>query len=702
MTTNPVTDTFGDVFGYLDHDKLQAESKHIDEITSEGTPIGYEKYDYGLDLGGYFLKDRLWFFGAYDRVRNTLDRRITQGPEAGTVATTDTRGDLYSGKLTFRLTDQHTLVGTVFGDPTDDAGAVAPIVGPPSTYIGTVNVGGTDLGGRYEGILSEKFLVTGQFGYHRENVNRLPGPDGDQIAYQDLTGDVTTSFGGFGGVEGTSQFDRKTFTRYDYRLDGNYFLASHDIKVGFEFERVNADVFRDYSGGQLVQILPPWEDDPQQRRSTSTPFSRARRPDRQPTVAPVLAFPQHDVFSVYARDRFSVLPNLTINAGVRWEKQLIKGLDQITFINVDHFSPRAGFTWDFLNDGRGKVYAAYSHFVQIVPLDMNIRSLNGERDGATFNFDPVDRTCNPEAERADQDSECVIPRESGRGGSTRSTRTSSRLLRGGDRRIERHSALMDGRTARYLRSLRRRSRTRASPRDGDNYGSQSGFSAGRASFTGLSSPRRVVTRAPPCLLFSWASSLTLQKRALAQLCSTPATSTRACAEYDGAFRAVGAFRTQPEHHDDFDYPEFQVNAYGRLTLDRRTRPSSSNRVVFPSGSPAAPRRSTRAGRRSRAWAGGTRRRTGDFSSRSAAARGARRARTRSTCTSTTVPLGPVTLHLLADLFNLLDRQQILEQDQVWAFDQASNEDPVPANEHYGLANNWQQPRTLRLGVRVSF
>ena len=62
----------------------------------------------------------------------------------------------------------------------------------------------------------------------------------------------------------------------------------------------------------------------------------------------------------------------------------------------------------------------------------------------------------------------------------------------------------------------------------------------------------------------------------------------------------------------------------------------------------------------------------------------------------------MTLHLLADLFNLLNRQQILEVDQVWAFDQAGNEDPVPSNEHYGLANNWQQPRTLRLGVRVSF
>ena len=60
------------------------------------------------------------------------------------------------------------------------------------------------------------------------------------------------------------------------------------------------------------------------------------------------------------------------------------------------------------------------------------------------------------------------------------------------------------------------------------------------------------------------------------------------------------------------------------------------------------------------------------------------------------------VHLLADVFNVLNRQEITEVDQVWAFDQASNGNPEPTNTHYGLANNWQQPRTVRFGLRVSF
>jgi hypothetical protein len=41
-------------------------------------------------------------------------------------------------------------------------------------------------------------------------------------------------------------------------------------------------------------------------------------------------------------------------------------------------------------------------------------------------------------------------------------------------------------------------------------------------------------------------------------------------------------------------------------------------------------------------------------------------------------------------------------DQTWALDQGDNSSPVPTNTHYSLANTWQQPRTLRLGLRVSF
>ena len=54
--------------------------------------------------------------------------------------------------------------------------------------------------------------------------------------------------------------------------------------------------------------------------------------------------------------------------------------------------------------------------------------------------------------------------------------------------------------------------------------------------------------------------------------------------YDGAFRAIGGFFAKdPNITDDFDYPDFQVNAYGRLTLDRTHQAKLQTAYVFPFG-----------------------------------------------------------------------------------------------------------------------
>lgn len=679
----------GDVFGYFDDDALQAENTHLDELTSEGIPVGFRKTDFGLDLGGYVLKDRLWFFAAYDRVSNTLQRQVTTEPFTGTLTDLDTKSNLYAGKLTGRLSDQHTLIGTVFGDPTDDTGAIGPVIGPPSTYLGTSSVGGTDIGLRYEGILSTHWIVTGQFGLHQEDSSRLAAPGGNQIAYQDNTGDFVVASGGFGGAEGNGQFDTKTFKRYDYRLSANFFASNHDIKVGAGFERVNADVVRDYSGGQLVQILPPFEDDPLERLVYGHQFfASADSTIENPSTAPVIATPQHDVFAIYAQDRWTVLNNLTVMAGLRFEKQLIRGLDNITFLDLDHFSPRVGFAWDFLSDGKSKAYGSYSHFVQMIPLDMNIRSLNGERDGSTFNFDPVNLACDPEADT--EDTPCEI-----RGTAVDDVDPNIKspyadeIIVGVERQFGTTWSI--GVRGIY-RSLRRVLEDTYLP-DVDNYAF---FNPGNSVLAPDFAPGRRYFRG---------IELTAQKRLSDNwmlYASYLYSSLRG--NFDGSFRAIGGFFAKnPNITDDFDYPEFQVNASGVLTLDRPHQLKLQTAYVFPFGLTTSLSGFYQSGTplsRIGWWNGyvgpeifitprGSEGRSPDtYEIDMHFDYGLR--------------LGPVTVHVLADVFNMLNRQEVLLVDQVWAFDQADNDLPEPTNSHYGLGNTFQQPRTLRLGLRVSF
>ncbi|MCP6756983.1 hypothetical protein NL533_35680, partial [Klebsiella pneumoniae] len=75
-----------------------------------------------------------------DRVDNTQDNTLPDGPRAGQVARSESTRDLGSGKLTFKLSQSHTLTGTVFLDPRDDTGAINDashsLNGDPLTYDG--------------------------------------------------------------------------------------------------------------------------------------------------------------------------------------------------------------------------------------------------------------------------------------------------------------------------------------------------------------------------------------------------------------------------------------------------------------------------------------------------------------------------------------------------------------------------------------
>ena len=58
--------------------------------------------------------------------------------------------------------------------------------------------------------------------------------------------------------------------------------------------------------------------------------------------------------TAFMQDSWKALfPNLTINAGrALGEADHHEASDDVTYINIDHFSPRVGFSWDFSRTAR--------------------------------------------------------------------------------------------------------------------------------------------------------------------------------------------------------------------------------------------------------------------------------------------------------------------------------------------------------------
>jgi len=406
VTKSGSNEFHGDVFGYTAGGGLLANPKYQGDLPATSTTIGDidEQYDFGANLGGYILKDRLWFFGAYDRVKQTdLSIRINTPlvvpgfsvPVGGSIPTSIER-DLYAGKLTLALTSSQAFNFSLFGDPSTTEGAVAAIAGAPSTFLGTIDTGGTDWNGRYTGVFGANWNVNASYGKHIEK-NTLGGEGTTILRITDQTVIPNTITGGLGFFRNTE------YNRDVAKADISAFFGSHQFKVGGDQEKLvdNENIFT--SGGDRIR----------KRCSVSVVNNicnglifythEARINDLSPTldktnpatfasniVNPQIISPKTENTAFYVQDAWKVMSNLTLNLGVRWENIKVGSREGAWRIDLkDNVAPRLGVIWDPENNGRSKLYANYGRFFEAIPTDINVRAFGGELSIQVNNLSPT-------------------------------------------------------------------------------------------------------------------------------------------------------------------------------------------------------------------------------------------------------------------------------------------------------------------------
>jgi len=400
ITKSGSNDFHGDVFGYDTSDSLQTNSKTV----VGGTSAGFTRKDYGADIGGFILKDRLWFFGAYDQVRNSQSNILSDGPDAGKSATSPSHRNLGSAKVTYSFTPSSTFIGTFLQDPRVDTGAINDanhtLVGVSSTYLGRQDFGGRDYALRYDGLAGTKWIFAAQGARHKENNSVGPATAaGDAIEYIDARNNFFQT-GGFGLIQ-QKAFDRKFYGGSATRYAGN-----HQIKGGIEIEDQTADVIKRMSGGQQVDIF----DNPNNPAKPIYSHAYWTTPDATVANAPISALnasPEHKNTTAYLQDRWTI-KDLTINAGVRWDRQRIIDASGVTQIDLKKdYAPRLGLVWDPSGANHSKVYGSYGRYYEEIPMDLVIRSFSYERQPRIINYSPTSTVPDPNAE-ADADTKSAI------------------------------------------------------------------------------------------------------------------------------------------------------------------------------------------------------------------------------------------------------------------------------------------------------
>jgi outer membrane receptor protein involved in Fe transport len=701
ITKSGGNDFHGDVFGYYDSDRLQASA---DPVVSNTTSAGYTRKDFGLGLGGFILKDRLWFFGAYDRVDNTQDNTLPEGPRAGQVARSESTRDLASGKLTFKLSQSQTVIGTVFLDPRDDTGAINDAThslnGDPLTYDGKKSFGGTDFALRYEGLFGARWLLTAQGARHKEKNDVGPASAaGDVIQYQDVQNNFYQT-GGFGLIQ------NKDFTRDMFTFSATAYLGAHEAKFGVEYEHESANVLKRMSGGQQVSVFAnavnPGKPVYSHYYWTTPDATVANAP-----VSALNASPEHKVWTLYVQDRWTVLPNLTVNLGLRWDRQEIADASGVTQIVLrNDFAPRFGFAWDPTKDQKTKVYGSYGRYYEQLSMDLVIRSFSYERQPSIVNYSPTSTTPDPKAEADLGQTSKIL------GGFTEPSDPNLRnqyiheYILGAEREVTRNVVV-------GLKGIYR------------NYGEvvEDFLCRGDGTYC-IGNPGKGIMERLYTLDYSqtFPSPEATRTYKGIQLDVTKSFAnnwwgqasyiySKLEGNFDGLYSPFTNVGADPNISAAFDYYDFftdgknlnRITNNGPLSNDRRHQVKLSGYYVFPFGLSVGTTAFYRSGTPI------TRYGYSDAYGRYEFFLTPRGDEGRTPANydldlhlGYPLALGPVKVNFLVDVFNLFNTQKPVLLDQRYGFQEADNSAPAPVNKDYLQPVLRTPPTTVRLGARVSF
>ncbi len=282
----------GDLFGYGTTKGLVREVKNFPFTGSAAN--GFSEVDLGGDIGGPIVKDKLWFFGAFNpqsrknyyltqTFHNSVDNKV--------------KIPFYAGKLTWALNAKNTLTGSTFGDFTKVEGFLATAAlnnvngfgDNIDAFTGTQETGGHNYAVRLNSTIRNNFIAEFSGGLHFQRANTIPTAidkplitdnfavlKGSTVLTPVSTG-VTCPAAGCTGtgfidfVDGRGGSLQRNYTRgpgfglysfqnrdrYEFNAHMQNIAGKHTVKWGFEWFRNKYDINTLSSGPAVTYAFTP-------------------------------------------------------------------------------------------------------------------------------------------------------------------------------------------------------------------------------------------------------------------------------------------------------------------------------------------------------------------------------------------------------------------------------------------------------------
>jgi len=331
-------------------------------VNGEKVKAPYDQQQFGGTAGGPIVRDKMFFFGSYERRRERSQVVITAAEAAGQVIPTPADEHQGHAKLDWRMSNKNSLgvrYNMVRWKKDNESGGL----NLPGTGFNWDNNVDT-VHGTFTTIFSDKMLneVRGQYSEYTDR--RAAKCECVSIVRQ---GYSTTG----GNDQGTwGVLPEKT---YDLSTTLSLWSGNHTMKTGASFTYdVTEQLFAPLQNGRYTFSGSP--------TAAPNPFQFSQAFALTPEAR--LMFPKAYVLAGFFQDDWRVRDNLTINLGLRYDVEIIKDIpDWPAGTDKNNLDPRVGFAWDPKGDQKWAVRGGFGGFTQQHAIFTIVKGGVGGRNG---------------------------------------------------------------------------------------------------------------------------------------------------------------------------------------------------------------------------------------------------------------------------------------------------------------------------------
>jgi hypothetical protein len=420
----------GELIGYYSGSKLTGKERDTLRLNPLDTTIAeyvnyqdlygkdkIDRFEVGFNIGGYILKDKVWFFGAFLPVFRKQVRHVEW-----------LSGDIPEGDYTRKNTNLNysaKLTAQPFKDLRISASFLNNFFKWRGQLPGRNGAGDSsdvyaDYGfdfpnwtatGSMDYVVGKNLLLSLRGGFFHTDTNNQQVTQSDPRwrflneapAYYltsthhfdgtplEIPSEYQRPYGWFNyGYADGYETKKQIRDRASINFDLNYYLTAggeHSIKAGVQWVRIEEDVDNSYKNPYILfgwGSTFTWNN--QTYSGTYGMYGvRGHVPEHDNIAFGTFANPNSTRWAIYLQDSWTIGYKFTINLGIRAEKEDIPSFSDlpeyadapVTFNFKDKIAPRIGFVYDVFGDSSLKIYGSYGLFYDVMKLDLAVGSYGG-------------------------------------------------------------------------------------------------------------------------------------------------------------------------------------------------------------------------------------------------------------------------------------------------------------------------------------